>query len=156
MLDTSRIHENLHQGSFPPPGNDVAAAGFDVLVLAASEAQPRAGDYPGVRVIHAPFEDEPLESYGYGSAPPDGLLTAKSAADKVAACLQDGKRVLVTCMAGRNRSGLVCGLALHQIHGWSGEHIVNSIQQARPQALSNASFAAALRRLPSLAPVMRR
>jgi protein-tyrosine phosphatase len=56
-----------------------------------------------------------------------------------------GDRVLVTCAAGRNRSGIV--IAEHLIcSGWSPEKAIKTIQRARYKALTNDAFVAWLKR----------
>jgi protein-tyrosine phosphatase len=69
------------------------------------------------------------------------LPTWKDAANKVVQHVRNGKNVLVTCLAGQNRSGLVTALALQQLTGWSGKKIVNHISAKRMWALHNATFA---------------
>lgn len=67
--------------------------------------------------------------------------TAQYAADWVVEMFEAGRRVLVTCAAGRNRSGLVSALALMKRRGLSGEEAVARVQAMRKDALTNESFA---------------
>lgn len=53
---------------------------------------------------------------------------------------QAGKKVLVSCMQGRNRSGLVSALALHRLYGMAGERCIKYIQNKRANALTNPEF----------------
>lgn len=120
----------LAQGSAPPPE---AQLPFDVLVLCAREYQPPASYFPGVEVLHVPLDD---------SGPPpttDEVRLAVLAGKRVCHLLRKGKRVLVTCAMGRNRSGLVSGLALINC-GASSSRAIDAIKQARANALSNAYF----------------
>jgi protein-tyrosine phosphatase len=106
MLDATRLAPRLYIGSAPPVGPALADSGFDVLVLCAAEYQPRLHEFPGLSaVIHAPFDDDELDEKAINMA----VTSAMDVQDHVL----EGDRVLVTCMAGRNRSGLVCALALH-------------------------------------------
>ena len=57
-----------------------------------------------------------------------------------------GKRVLVHCTMGRNRSGLINGCILW-LNGMTGEDAVRLIQEKRPGALSNPVFASYLKTL---------
>jgi hypothetical protein len=143
MFDAHEIHPNLWQGSKPSEGRGLARLRFDCLVLCAKEAQPDSSAYPGVEVIHAPFED------GYLTT--EALITAKTAASRVSNRLKDGKKVLVTCKAGVNRSALVVGLALHMAYGYDGRSIVDLIRSRRKlawdKALSNPHFAGELQSL---------
>lgn len=122
------ITRTLAMGSYPPPGSPIP---FDVLVLCAEELQPPASAYPGVTVLHVPLDD----------ADPTGdeILRAVAAGKNVAARLRQGARVLVTCAQGRNRSGLVVGLALEELDvPWATA--VRRIRQNRENALTNRAF----------------
>lgn len=131
-FDASQIAPRLYQGSAPPPGVELRARGFDLLVLAAEEIQPPAWTFPGVRVIHAPSDDS--------SIIPE--QSAHAAALEVAHALKAGKRVLVTCAMGLNRSGIITALALWYYTGRSGRECVTLVQARRKQALCNRDFAA--------------
>jgi protein-tyrosine phosphatase len=138
MLDATRLYPKLWIGSAPPTGPALADAGFGVLVLCAEEYQPRLHEFPGlVCVTHAGFDDDVPDN--------ETLDTAVSAAMDVVDHLQSGERVLVTCMAGRNRSGLVCALALHLLTGYDTRDCVLHIKKTRVgndggEALTNPHF----------------
>ncbi len=53
-------------------------------------------------------------------------------------------RVLVTCMQGRNRSGLVSALMLIRL-GATADAAIRSIRRARVNALTNEQFVLLLR-----------
>lgn len=134
----SKIVTGLFQGGYPV-GNP-ADEGFDVLVLCAEEYQPSAEHFPALEVIHAPMFDDQIDL--------ETIERASIAASQVADLVRDGaKKVLVTCAVGKNRSGLVTGLILHDLYGLSGDEAVTVIQAKRPGALSNDSFAEFLRDL---------
>ena len=110
----------LAQGSAPPPF--VRGIPFDVIVLAAMEYQDP--ELPGYTVIRIPLDD---------SGPPQSKVdrmrirhTASEIADRVSL----RERVLVTCMQGRNRSGVLAGLALRHL-GLPGAEAVRRIRLAR-------------------------
>jgi hypothetical protein len=63
-----------------------------------------------------------------------------------------GRRVLVACAGGRNRSGLVLGLALRELLGCSGAEALRLVQLRREDALNNETFARHLAALPPPAP----
>jgi len=117
----------LAQGSAPPPR---ARIPFDVVVLAAEEYQP---DLPGYRVLHVPLDDGP---------PPDKVtrLRIRSAARTVADHVRIGHRVIVTCWQGRNRSGVIAGLALVEL-GVPRDRAVRRIRELR-DGLTNPYFRA--------------
>lgn len=149
-LDADEIAPFLWQGSLPTPGPAVREAGFQVLVLCAREYQLKPEEFPGVRVIHAPNDDSvmfPLTR--------EKLGVAVGAAREVADAVRTGKKALVTCAAGLNRSGLVSALTLHLLNGWAGDHCVAVVRKFRPRSrvhpgrtLRNADFLMALNRLP--------
>jgi hypothetical protein len=146
QLDADRIVTRIYQGSYPPPGREVARCGFDVLVLCAVELQTPALFFDGVQVIHCPLDDAELTAQEWARA--------QTTARKIAVRLhgRPQSRALITCAAGRNRSGLVTALTLHLITGKSGLQIIEHIRKRRrPRdgtlALTNPSFLAALVRL---------
>jgi len=152
-LNADEIVPGLWQGAVPDFGPAVAQAGFDVLVLTASEHQRSPVYYPDVKVIQAPNDDSvgrPLT--------PHKLRTAARTAVEVARDVQQGKRVLVTCAAGMNRSGFVVALALHLLYGMSGEMAIQWVRFKRRRghdgyrSLSNGEFNEVLRRLPTEPP----
>ena len=140
-LDVTRILPHLYQGSVPRPGGEVARCGFTVLVLAAQEYQPPRDFYPGVKVIRAPLDDSgrPMTEREW--------KTARAAAKEVAAAVSSGERALVTCIQGRNRSGLIVALACHLLTGESGSYCADRIRGKRKNALVNQWFNHALDRV---------
>ena len=145
MVDADEILPRLWQGSWPPRGGLVASEGFDVLILCASEVQPKDEDFPGVQVVHAPFDDVDISR--------GALEQALRASNTAAEYHREGKDVLVTCAAGMNRSGLVVALTIHRLMGWSGDACVHMVRvRRRPgfkdlPALNNQSFVNALSKI---------
>jgi protein-tyrosine phosphatase len=142
-LDATEVAPKLYQGSLPQTGFDVRDCGFDVLVLAAEEWQPHPNAYPGVEVIHVPLVDagKPLSESAWYHAVETGKRVARR--------LRQDKRVLTTCYAGLNRSGIVNVLAMYDMTGAPGKKLVDVVQRMRPGALSNPHFVeVARRRLP--------
>ena len=132
-VDATRITQDLWMGSKPEVGRAVAESGFDLLVLCAEEYQPPTWQYPGVDVIHAPFDDN-------DSGPTSNeKKIANRAAKQVARALRNHRKVLVTCYAGRNRSGFVSGLAL-VTEGYGPVRAIRLIQSRREKSLTNQSF----------------
>jgi protein-tyrosine phosphatase len=128
----SFVTDQLAQGSAPPPDQKIP---FDILVLTASEYQP-AFNQNDLQIIRVTLDD---------SIPSrEDIRKAIVAAKQVADALRKGKRVLTTCYMGRNRSGLINGLALIDV-GWSSIDAVKAIRIARgDKALSNAYFQSVL------------
>jgi protein-tyrosine phosphatase len=143
-FEANKIHDNLWQGSYPPVGNHVGDAGFDLLVLCAEEYQPPGRKFPDVDVWHAPFQDNSFQ-------PPSRttLEVAMAAAEKAAGYARENRNVLITCWAGINRSSLVTALTLHKLLGLKGSDLIKLIQLQRPGTLSNERFCECLQRLDS-------
>jgi protein-tyrosine phosphatase len=138
MIDATRLASKLYIGSKPPLGTAVADNGFDVLVLCAREYQPRLHNFPGLSaVIHAPLDDDKLTTKEIDIA----YMTAMEVHDHVL----EEDRVLVTCMAGRNRSGLICTMALHLLTCCEPRQCIMHVKKNRVgidggEALSNPNF----------------
>jgi len=137
-LDINQIAPGLYQGSYPPHGDAVRRAGFDVLCLCAEEHQPNAAAYPGVEVLRVRLDD--------GRFRPGDKRNASMVAREVARRVRRGKSCLVTCAAGRNRSGLVVALAMHLLdQSVSPDAIIARIKARRADALTNPWFNDAIR-----------
>ncbi len=121
----------LAQGSAPVPYTILP---FDTLVLCADEYQPSSKEFPGIsQVIHVPLNDD-------GSPmTPNEMRFALKAGLEVAKQLRQGRRVLVTCWMGRNRSGVVSALALENL-GIPYTQAVKAVRKARAFALTNKYF----------------
>lgn len=134
-LDANRLTDRLWQGSAPPAGDLLGKLGFDVVVLCADDVALTQADFPGVTVVQIATKDE--------KAAPVSAEHARLAHEAAAQAVQhhrDGKTVLVTCLGGFNRSGLVSALVLHELLGWPYARCVRHIQEARDFALHNKFF----------------
>jgi protein-tyrosine phosphatase len=87
-----------------------------------------------------PIEDGPL---------PD-LTQLAAIANATASGISRGKRTLVVCGAGLNRSGLVCALVVRLLYGMAGTDAVDFVQARRDFALCNEVFEAYVRTLQPL------
>jgi protein-tyrosine phosphatase len=138
VSEPSEILPGLFVGSKPAPGRHI---GVDVIVLAAEEYQPPANLFPGTEVIYAPLDDAPSRMMRE-----DEIATATKAASRVARRLRAGRRVLVTCAMGLNRSALIAAIAMHEIYGMPADEIITRLRRARGSwALSNPNFERLLR-----------
>ncbi len=145
--EMSQVAPRLWQGSRPECGTDLRALGIDVLVLSAMEHQLAASCFQGVETLYVKLDD---------SGPPPSereLRDAQRVADDVAWRYMHGERVLITCFAGLNRSGLITALVLMRAYGFDGKTAIAVVQAARPAALGNAHFRAYLEGLPPRGPM---
>lgn len=133
IVEGTKLVPGLYQGSAPLSVTDLQSAKVDLLVLCARENQPSRDMLRGVDYLRCPLDDN-------GELAERHWDRAYMAAVEVAQAVSDGKRVLVTCVQGRNRSGLVNGIALHMLTGVSGCDAARFIQQRRTTALTNQKF----------------
>jgi protein-tyrosine phosphatase len=137
-MSRSEIVPNLFVGSKPSPGRH---EGIDTIVLAAIEYQLPADQFPGTEVIHVPLDDAPSRLMHE-----DEIVGATKAAARVARRLRSGRKVLVTCAMGLNRSALVAALAIYDVYSMSADEIIARLRRARGVwALSNPNFEKLLR-----------
>lgn len=146
-IDADRIMAGVYQGSRPPVGDAVRGAGFSTLVLAAEEFQPPGRLFPGVQVVHAPIGDDPE------GVPRDHWARVARAVDQCLGTLLRGRRVLITCNMGLNRSGLISALTIAAFTGMSGSAAARLVQRRRRSrgglsALCNDAFVRSLDRVP--------
>lgn len=134
-IDASRITGELYQGSAPPIGDELAKAGFDTVILTAVEYQPASALFPGVEVLRLPMEDVPVRlTY-------EQSRRVAELARMVKLRLARGSRVLVTCRAGLNRSGLLVATFLTQEAGMRPVDAVRLVRARRSAlALNNPAF----------------
>jgi protein-tyrosine phosphatase len=132
-MSQSEVAPGLFVGSKPAFGRHACV---DAIVLAAMEYQPPAEVFPGAEVLHAPLDDDPRRPMRE-----DEIVTAAKMAARVARRLRAGRRVLVTCAMGLNRSALIAALAMHDVFGMGADEIVTRLRRARGAwALSNPNF----------------
>ena len=137
-MSQNEVAPGLFVGSKPAPGRHGCV---DAIVLAAMEYQPPADLFPGAEVLHAPLDDDPSRQMRE-----DEIALAAKAAGRVARRLRAGRRVLVTCAMGLNRSALIAALAMHDVFGMGADEIVIRLRRARGVwALSNPNFERLLR-----------
>ena len=138
-IDADRIAPRLWQGSDPPGGPYLRDLKVDTLVLCARELQHDPREFPGVKVIHAPMDDASIVP----------VRIAMDAAAAAARAHKRGKRVLVCCAAGLNRSGLVMALTIWMRSGeLSGRECVEQVRAHRDAALNNPRFVEYVASLP--------
>lgn len=130
-LDADEVTPGLWQGSKLQPG----IYPFDLIVLTAAEWQLPGETFGGTTVLRVPLHDVYTKT-----VVAEQLPRAIAAAQEVFRARRAGKRVLVICAAGWNRSGLVNALAL-RIAGLSADQAIGLIKRARGvYALGNEAF----------------
>jgi protein-tyrosine phosphatase len=134
MMTTDQILPLLWQGSHPDEGGTLRRRGFHTVVLCAHEYQPGRHFFPGVEVFYCPLADD-----GRPVSSSERTLVLNTAA-RVARRVESGRRVLVTCWQGRNRSGLITALATMMVTGCDGKRAVLWVQAHRPYSLTNPAF----------------
>lgn len=103
---------------------------FDTVITLHAWSNP--ADW-GVKELRYPFHDGEV---GRDVFAKDLFFLAKYVSDE----LDQGKRVLVRCLAGLNRSGLVNALVLVR-QGYTAEHALSTITDARSQwVMCNEDF----------------
>jgi protein-tyrosine phosphatase len=131
----------LAQGSYPEP--PIAAFGpFDTVVFAAEELQPKLRALPrNKQAVFVPMDDDP-----YRPIPKPAEARILDVGRALAEEVQAGRRVLVTCAMGANRSGILTGATLIAL-GYPGKEAVRLIRERRhlggnEKALFNPVFRA--------------
>ena len=125
MEDATRIYQQLYQGAAPPVGAWLQHRGFETVVLAAEEFQPPAERFPGVRVIHFPLDDGPQ------AWSTEQLAALRRLSGWLAQQVQAGRRVLVTCQEGLNRSGLIVAATIMRATGRPAAEVVRLLRSRR-------------------------
>jgi protein-tyrosine phosphatase len=127
-LDMHWVIPNLAQGSYPedwPAAFRVA----DVVVLCAMELQARNLKVPPNKlIIRNPQDDDIYRPVGQREA-----ARFFHTADQVVQHVRAGRRVLVTCAAGMNRSGVVTTLALTRLLRMPAHNAIALLRQRRPK-----------------------
>jgi len=111
---------------------------FDILVLCAGEWQPHVNlpeEDKSKRVVRMPYDDSKVAL----------TKTVLQQLHKTAKELSDeherGRRIVITCMAGRNRSGLLMALVLMERFKLPAKEAISLIKEKRgPFALTNRTF----------------
>lgn len=126
QLHADKVGRNLWVGAVPIYPEEVEK-NFDAVVLAAEEFQKNIADLqrPSVRVILAPMDDHDPTA--------EEKVIALKAALQVYDLNKMGKRVLVTCAKGVNRSALIAALAM-VLAGSSADEAIARIRAHRKPA----------------------
>lgn len=132
-----RLADRLYIGPTPRL-SDIEAHGITGIIRVARPPMPAevVAAVPRDNLVRWPLPD--------GRRPdPDMVMRA---ARSTAQLWVRGETVLVTCVAGRNRSALVASVALVQLGLVAPADVVAHVRSCRPRALANPSAAAWLAR----------
>lgn len=153
--DFDQLHSSLFQGSYPKLTPELMTQ-FDVVVYCAMERQPSDRDLrhvpPGKHVFRVPLDDDAHQPITRELA--SQLLKL---ARQLAIHARAGRRVLITCAMGMNRSGIVSALTMMIVAGCDGPTAVATVRKRRrplsdgTRALFNPIFARFVEMHPRLA-----
>lgn len=119
LPSTTRIDEHIYIGGSTSPSK-ADAYGIQAIV---NVAQDLNYDPPeGIDYRHIPLSDDE-------NNPCDLMMEA---ADALAGFVQQGKKTLVHCHAGRSRSPSVVALYYNQYQGWPIQAALEKIKDKRP------------------------
>jgi hypothetical protein len=140
VIDAHRVDSKLYVGSYPE--DERVCRSFDVIVLCAQELQRLSFECHGI-TIRVPLDDDKLSS--------TDVSRVLKAAKAINGLRLQGKRVLVTCAAGVNRSALVAGVAMVKT-GLAPDDVIVTIRRLRKPSigmtpLGNPYFVDLLRRM---------
>ena len=111
-----------------------------VVDLADAGPGPTADDLGDLTYLKAPLED--------GEDLPDEVLLSHLTS-LVADLVREGRRVLVHCTFGKNRSGLLMTLIVRELLGCDGPTALARVRAVRERAVNNERFAEWLSALPA-------
>ncbi|GAA1405659.1 dual specificity protein phosphatase family protein [Kitasatospora putterlickiae] len=132
----NRIVPHLWMGGhyFTPPGGGLepAVVGGEFDLVVSLFTLPGHGPAPDVEHVVREVPDAPLSA--------DRLLAVQEAATLTAQAVRQGRRTLVRCHSGYNRSGLVAAQALVELGHQAGSAIGLVRERRSPWALNNPLF----------------
>lgn len=134
------LKDRIAQGGYPGAHPGLFQA-FDVIVYMAEERQPKIPCPSGKIALYGPIDDDI-----YRPVPRDVGRQLHLLAQQVAQHVSHGKSALITCMQGKNRSGLLTGLTLLKLYpGWTPQQAITLIRRNRKFpggdiALANTMF----------------
>ena len=133
--DLTCIAPRLWMGAAPDP-EPLRKHGFEAVVFCAEEFQPDADRYEGLATHFEPMADD-------GRTCPDSDRFAIVSAARFAhdQWRHRGRRVAITCLAGRNRSGVVMALTLAMLTNDQMPDVIAHVRHHRLGALSNPGMA---------------
>ncbi len=111
-----------------------------VLDLSDPGPGPSSDDLGELTYVKAPLED--------GETLPEPVLL-DHLTGLVVDLVRQGRRVLVHCTFGKNRSGLVMALVVREVLGCDGPTALERVRAVRPRAVNNDALAEWVSALPA-------
>lgn len=135
-LDFHWIVPGVAQGSFPQPLAE-AFQHADTIVFCAEEKQPRNARVPaGKKIVKFGFDDDI-----YRPIPQEAGVLFHQMAQHLSREVVSGRKLLITCAMGLNRSGLMTGLTIMYAFRMSPRDVIKLIRARRSKdALMNPIF----------------
>ena len=130
----------LWQSGLPDDWASVREQVDVVIDVADPGPGPSSDDLDGLTYVKAPLVD--------GEALPDPLVLGHLT-DLAADLVRDGRRVLVHCTFGKNRSGLLMTLVVRELLGCDGRTALGKVRSVRHRAVNNERFAEWVSALPA-------
>lgn len=129
------ITPNIAQGAYPDPPLS-AFQHADVVVFCAEELQPKIKAPPGKQIVKIGFDDD-----FYRPIPPEAGQIFHAHGKLLGKLALNGKKVLITCAMGINRSGLMTALTLMHGYRMNPSDAIKLIRARRsPECLANPMF----------------
>ena len=127
LSENSReVHPGLWIGAYPTNKSEIKAAGFNLHLDVRGESPPPAGASCEIETFYLPLTDDPSKPLDQ-----DVLARIKTAGKRIAAYVRSGRKCLITCMGGFNRSALVAGFVMHELTGKTGDECAAIIREKR-------------------------
>lgn len=132
----------LYQSGYREIPWDLKKKEIHRVIFAAVECPPLS-HHSGAHLLHVPLDDKQkmsVKEYVFT------VTAAMSIASQLAIDILKGRKVITSCNAGLNRSGLLSAMTLKTITDLSDDDIVSLIRQKRHQAaLCNSTFESMLK-----------
>src|SRR5687767_7728110 len=125
------VRGNLRNVDLVDLGATVAQNKIDVIVSLVGEPISLISSWVHTYIVY-PIPDSKLKL--------EVEVELNELADQLAEMVREGKKILVNCNAGRNRSCLLIAMTLMRLRSWSGKQALTFVRERRPNAIANPHF----------------
>lgn len=122
------MHEGLYTGARPLLRDEPKLKAANINTIVTLCRRRSECEYQR-EIVHWPIPDSK-----------NGVGPGLEAAQMLAPLVRHGRRLLLHCNAGQNRSPFVAALLIYAMTGRPGLEIVEHLQQVRPNCLTNPWF----------------